>query len=177
MHPYRTHTCGALRLADAGAEVRLSGWVHRKRDHGNLLLIDVRDHYGITQCVIDAAHPSFAEATAVRPESVVIVTGRVVARTAETVNPALATGEVESPAEVLPMQVAVDADYGEDLRLRYRFLDLRRERLHRNIVLRSRFIASLRRRMIDAGFLDVRTPILTASSPEGARDYLVPSRN
>ena len=186
MHPYRTHTCGALRLADSGARVRLSGWVHRKRDHGNLLFIDLRDHYGITQCVIDSAHRSFAEAAATRPESVVTVTGEVVARTPETINPALATGEVEvriadfaveSPAEVLPMQVAADADYGEDLRLRYRFLDLRRERLHRNIVLRSRFIASLRQRMIDAGFLEFQTPILTASSPEGARDYLVPSRN
>src|SRR5512147_107445 len=186
MHRYRTHTCGALRPADAGAEVRLSGWVHRKRDHGNLLFIDLRDHYGIIQCVIDSAHPSFADATAVRPESVVIVTGRVMARTAETVNPALATGEVEvriadltveSPADTLPMQVAVDADYGEDLRLRYRFLDLRRERPHRNIVLRRRFVASLGRRMIDAGFLEFQTPILTASSPEGARDYLVPSRN
>ena len=186
MHPYRTHTCGALRPADTGAEVRLSGWVHRKRDHGNLLFIDLRDHYGITQCVVDSAHPSFAEAAAARPESVVLISGTLVARAAETVNPALATGEVEVrigafavelPAEVLPMQVAGDADYGEDLRLRYRFLDLRRERLHRNIVLRSRFIASLRQRMIDAGFLEFQTPILTASSPEGARDYLVPSRN
>jgi aspartyl-tRNA synthetase len=186
MHPYRTHTCGALRLTDAGARVRLSGWVHRKRDHGNLLFIDLRDHYGITQCVIDSAHPSFAEAAASRPETVVTVTGELVARTPETVNPALATGEVEvriaafaieSPAEVLPMQVAAEHDYGEDLRLRYRFLDLRRERLHSNIVLRSRFIASLRQRMIGEGFLEFQTPILTASSPEGARDYLVPSRN
>jgi aspartyl-tRNA synthetase len=186
MHPYRTHTCGALRLTDAGARVRLSGWVHRKRDHGNLLFIDLRDHYGITQCVIDSAHPSFAEAAASRPETVVTVTGELVARTPETVNPALATGEVEvriaafaieSRAEVLPMQVAAEHDYGEDLRLRYRFLDLRRERLHSNIVLRSRFIASLRQRMIGEGFLEFQTPILTASSPEGARDYLVPSRN
>ena len=168
MHPYRTHTCGALRLADAGTEVRLSGWVHRKRDHGNLLFIDLRDHYGITQCVIDSAHPSFADVTAVRPESVAIVIGEAVARTAETINPSLATGEievriatfaVESPADALPMQVASDADYGEDLRVRYRFLDLRRERLHRNIVLRSRFISSLRRRMIDADFLEFQTPI------------------
>src|SRR5512144_1081940 len=186
MHPYRTHTCDALRLADAGAEVRLSGWVHRKRDHGNLLFVDLRDHYGITQCVIDAAHPSFTAAAAVRPESVVTVVGPVVARAPETVNAALATGEVEvridvfaveSAAEVLPLQVAADGDYGEDLRLRYRFLDLRRERLHNNIVLRSRFIASLRQRMIEAGFLEFQTPVLTASSPEGARDYLVPSRN
>ncbi|MBL8666451.1 MAG: aspartate--tRNA ligase [Rhodospirillales bacterium] len=186
MHPYRTHTCGALRLADEGAEIRLSGWVHRKRDHGNLLFIDVRDHWGITQCVIDAAHPSFAEATAVRPESVVTVTGRVICRSPETINPALPTGGievgidvfcVESPAEVLPLQVAGDIEYGEEVRLRYRFLDLRRERLHNNIVLRSRIIASLRNRMLAADFLEFQTPILTASSPEGARDYLVPARN
>jgi len=186
MHPYRTHTCGALRLADEGAEIRLSGWVHRKRDHGNLLFIDLRDHWGITQCVIDAAHPGFADATAVRPESVVTVTGRVIRRSEETVNPALPTGEievgidvfaVESPAEVLPMQVAGDTEYGEEVRLRYRFLDLRRERLHNNIVLRARIIASLRNRMLAADFLEFQTPILTASSPEGARDYLVPARN
>ena len=186
MHPYRTHTCGALRLADEGAEIRLSGWVHRKRDHGNLLFIDLRDHWGITQCVIDAAHPGFAEATAVRPESVVTVTGRVIRRSPETINPALPTGEIEvgidvfaieSPAEVLPMQVAGDTEYGEEVRLRYRFLDLRRERLHNNIVLRARIIASLRNRMLAANFLEFQTPILTASSPEGARDYLVPARN
>ncbi len=186
MHPYRTHTCGALRLADEGAEIRLSGWVHRKRDHGNLLFIDLRDHWGITQCVIDAAHPGFADATAVRPESVVTVTGRVIRRSEETVNPALPTGEievgidvfaVESAAEVLPMQVAGDTEYGEEVRLRYRFLDLRRERLHNNIVLRARIIASLRNRMLAADFLEFQTPILTASSPEGARDYLVPARN
>ncbi|MBK8174484.1 MAG: aspartate--tRNA ligase [Rhodospirillales bacterium] len=186
MHPYRTHTCGALRVDHAGTGVRLSGWVHRKRDHGNLLFIDLRDHYGITQCVIDSAHPAFDAATAVRFESVVTIDGHVVRRTSETVNPTLATGEievaisefrVESPAEMLPMQVAADTDYGEDVRLRYRFLDLRRERLHANIVLRSEVIASLRRRMIESGFLEFQTPILTASSPEGARDYLVPSRN
>jgi len=160
--------------------------MHRKRDHGNLLFVDVRDHYGITQCLLESDHPDFAVAASVRPESVVTVTGVVVLRSRETVNEALPTGAievriatfaVESPAEVLPMQVAVDADYGEDLRLRYRFLDLRRDRLHRNMVLRSRFIASLRARMIEADFLEINTPILTASSPEGARDYLVPSRN
>jgi len=186
MHPYRTHTCGVLRTEDTGNEVRLSGWVHRKRDHGNLLFLDLRDHYGITQCVVDSAHPSFDAVTAVRPESVVTITGHVVRRSPETVNPALGTGEievridefaVESPAEMLPMPVAVDADIGEDVRLRYRFLDLRRERLHRNIVLRSAVIASLRTRMIAGGFMEFQTPILTASSPEGARDYLVPSRN
>ncbi|MFO1127673.1 MAG: aspartate--tRNA ligase [Rhodospirillales bacterium] len=186
MHPYRTHTCDALRSADAGRTARLSGWVHRKRDHGNLLFIDIRDHYGITQTVIDAGSDLFAEATAVRPESVITVTGKVVRRSPDTVNPSLATGEVEvyiaqlgveSPADVLPMQVAGDQEYGEETRLRYRFLDLRRDRLHRNITLRSAIIASIRRRMTDAGFVEFQTPILTASSPEGARDYLVPSRN
>ncbi|TVR97841.1 MAG: aspartate--tRNA ligase [Rhodospirillales bacterium] len=185
MHPYRTHTCGALRLDHVGATVRLSGWVHRKRDHGNLLFVDLRDHFGLTQCVIDAASPLFEAVTDVRPESVITVTGLVVRRTPDTVNPALATGEIEvrmaevvvdSPADVLPMQVAGDLEYGEETRLRYRFLDLRRDRLHRNIVLRSAVIASLRRRMTEAGFMEFQTPILTASSPEGARDYLVPSR-
>ena len=186
MHPYRTHTCDALRSTDTDRTVRLSGWVHRKRDHGKLLFIDLRDHYGITQTVIDAGSPLFDEATAVRPESVITVTGEVVRRSPETVNPTLATGEidvriadmnVESPADTLPMLVAGDREYAEEIRLRYRYLDLRRERLHRNIVLRSHIIASIRRRMTDAGFIEFQTPILTASSPEGARDYLVPSRN
>ena len=186
MHPYRTHTCGALRATDVGETVRLSGWVHRKRDHGNLLFIDLRDHYGLTQCVIDVSGPLFKVAEGVRPESVVTVTGRVVKRTPETVNPNLPTGEVElaiaeiaveSPAEVLPIQVAGDIEYPEDLRLTYRFLDLRREKPHRNMLLRSQVISSIRKRMTDRGFVEFQTPILTASSPEGARDYLVPSRN
>jgi aspartyl-tRNA synthetase len=185
MHPFRTHTCGALRATDAGRRVRLSGWVHRKRDHGNLMFIDLRDHYGLTQCVVDAENAAFADVAAIRPESVVTVTGPVVLRAAETVNPNVGTGEielrieafaVESPADVLPMQVAGDAPFGEETRLRYRFLDLRREKLHENIILRSQVIQSLRRRMTEAGFLEFQTPILTASSPEGARDYLVPSR-
>ncbi len=185
MHPFRTHTCNEFRLSHAGIEARLSGWVHRKRDHGNLLFIDLRDHYGVTQCVIDASSGFFLVATEARLESVITVTGRVVARSAETVNSAVATGEielaiddlkVESPADILPLQVSGDADYGEETRLRYRFLDLRRERPHRNITLRSAVIASIRRRMVDAGFVEFQTPILTASSPEGARDYLVPSR-
>ena len=185
MHPYRTHTCGELRPAHVGREARLSGWAHRKRDHGNLVFLDLRDHYGLTQCVIDTASPLFAEVEKVRPESVVTVTGTVVARSPETVNAALATGavelqiaafHVESPADMLPMQVAGEAEYSEDLRLRYRFLDLRRDRLHANIVLRNQVIASIRRRMIEQGFMEFQTPILTASSPEGARDYLVPSR-
>ena len=185
MHPFRTHTCNELRLSHAGIEARLSGWIHRKRDHGNLLFIDLRDHYGVTQCVIDGSSGVFHDAAEARLESVLTVTGRVVARSPETVNPGVATGEielaideitVESPADVLPLQVSGDADYGEETRLRYRFLDLRRERQHRNITLRSAIIASIRRRMVDNGFVEFQTPILTASSPEGARDYLVPSR-
>ena len=186
MHAYRTHSCAALRASDVGSSVRLSGWVHRKRDHGNLLFIDLRDHYGLTQIVTDSDSPAFKALEGARAESVLTITGEVVARGAATVNAGLPTGEVEVRArEVtvqsavtaeLPLPVAAEADYPEDIRLRYRFLDLRRERLHRNIVLRSNVIASLRRRMIDQGFTEFQTPILTASSPEGARDYLVPSR-
>ncbi len=185
MHQYRTHTCGQLRETDDGATVRLSGWVHRKRDHGNLLFVDLRDHYGLTQCVADKESPVFKGFEALRPESVVTFTGKVVKRSPETVNAKLPTGQIEvqvaemavqSTAETLPLPVFGDEEYPEDLRLRYRFLDLRRDKLHANIVLRSRVIASLRRRMIDQGFTEFQTPILTASSPEGARDYLVPSR-
>jgi aspartyl-tRNA synthetase len=186
MHPYRTHTCGALRAGDSGQVVRLSGWVHRKRDHGNLLFIDLRDHYGLTQCVLDISSPIFKSVEPVRHESVVTITGKVVKRTPETVNPKLPTGEIEiqiqefqlqSAADQLPLQVNSDEDAGEEIRLRYRFLDLRRDRVHRNIVLRANVIASIRRRMVAAGFTEFQTPILTSSSPEGARDYLVPSRN
>jgi aspartyl-tRNA synthetase len=185
MHAYRTHTSGALRAANAGTEARLSGWVHAKRDHGGLLFIDLRDHYGITQCVFAAGSPAFAAADAVRPESVITVTGQVVMREAGTINPKLPTGEIElrvadlvvqSAAEVLPMQVAGEEKFPEDIRLKYRFIDLRRDKLHRNMMLRSRVITSLRRRMIEQGFLEYQTPILTASSPEGARDFLVPAR-
>jgi aspartyl-tRNA synthetase len=185
MHAYRTHTCNALTAAEVGREARLSGWVHRKRDHGNLLFIDLRDHYGITQCVIDTSSPLFKAVEAVRVESVVTITGKVVHRPAETVNAKLATGEIEvqigaftlqSTADVLPLQVASDEDSGEEVRLRYRFLDLRRDKVHRNIVLRSQVIQSIRRRMIEQGFTEFQTPILTSSSPEGARDFLVPSR-
>ena len=156
MHAYRTHSCGALRAADAGQPARLSGWVHAKRDHGSLLFIDLRDHYGITQCVFPAGSPAFAAADAVRPESVITVTGQVVHREPGTVNPRLPTGEVElrvadlvvqSAAEVLPMQVAGDEKFPEDIRLKYRFIDLRREKLHRNIMLRAGVIASIRRRI------------------------------
>ena len=185
MHSYRSHTCAEIRATNDGDTVRLSGWIHRKRDHGNLVFVDLRDHYGLTQCVIDISSPLFAAVESARPESVITVTGPVVKRIDETINPNLPTGEVEvrieeitveSSAEVLPMQVAGDAEAGEDIRLRYRFLDLRREKIHANIMLRSSVISSIRRRMTDLGFLEIQTPILTASSPEGARDYLVPSR-
>ena len=185
MHAYRTHTCAELRLANVGQTVRLSGWVHRKRDHGHLLFVDLRDHYGITQIVTDTDSPSFETLDRIRVESVVTIEGEVVARSQETVNPNLGTGEIEvratgvtvqSAAAELPMPVFGDQDYPEDIRLKYRYLDLRREQPHHNIMLRSAVIASIRRRMIEQGFTEFQTPILTASSPEGARDYLVPSR-
>ena len=185
MHPYRTHSCGALRLSHAGQRVRLSGWVHRKRDHGQLLFVDLRDVKGLTQCVIDVSSPLFEALEAVRPESVITVTGPVVERSEETVNPELPTGEVEvrveefvlqSAAALLPLQVNSDEDAGEETRLRYRYLDLRREKMRDRILLRARIIESIRRRMVEQGFTEFQTPILTASSPEGARDYLVPSR-
>jgi len=185
MHAYRTHTCGELRASDVGETVRLSGWVHRKRDHGHLLFVDMRDHYGLTQIVADTESPAFKTLDRLRVESVVTVDGEVVARSEETVNPNLATGQIEvraktvtvqSEAAELPMPVAGEQDYPEDIRLKYRYLDLRREQIHSNIMLRSAVIASIRRRMIDQGFTEFQTPILTASSPEGARDYLVPSR-
>jgi aspartyl-tRNA synthetase len=185
MHAYRTHNCGQLRSQDVGQTVRLSGWVHRKRDHGGLLFVDLRDHYGLTQIVADSSDPAFATLDGLRAESVVTITGDVVARSAETVNANLPTGEIEvrardvavqSAAAELPLPVAGEQEYPEDIRLKYRFLDLRRERLHANILLRANVIASLRRRMVEQGFTEYQTPILTASSPEGARDYLVPSR-
>ena len=185
MHAYRSHTCGALRLADAGQAVRVSGWIHRKRDHGGLLFIDLRDHYGLTQLVLSPQNPAFAVAERLRAESVVKVDGEVVARSSDTINPNLPTGEIEvrvtafevlSEAAELPLPVFGEPDYPEELRLKHRYLDLRRETIHRNIVLRSKVITSIRQRMIDQGFLEYQTPILTASSPEGARDYLVPSR-
>ncbi|WP_395677032.1 aspartate--tRNA ligase, partial [Inquilinus sp.] len=185
MHAYRTHTCGQLRPEQAGETVRLSGWVHRKRDHGNLLFLDLRDHYGLTQCVVDTDSPHFPAAEAVRVESVITITGTVVKRSAETANDKLPTGGIEvriddfvlqSAAQVVPLQVSSDEDAGEDVRLRHRFLDLRRQKMQRNIVLRSEVISSIRRRMIEQGFREFQTPILTASSPEGARDFLVPAR-
>ena len=185
MHPYRSHTCAALTTGDVGTNVRLSGWVHRIRDHGGLLFIDLRDHYGLTQLVVDPDSPAFAVAEKVRSEWVIRVDGEVKARTPETVNPNLPTGAVEvfirelevlGESKELPMPVFGEADYPEDIRLKYRFLDLRRDGLHSRIVLRSQVIASLRRRMQEQGFTEYQTPILTASSPEGARDFLVPSR-
>ncbi|MGN6101907.1 MAG: amino acid--tRNA ligase-related protein, partial [Devosia sp.] len=185
MHRYRSHTCAQLRPADVGANVRLSGWVHRVRDHGGLLFIDLRDHYGLTQCVVDPDSPAFGKAETVRSEWVIRVDGRVKARTPETVNPNLPTGAVEvfidelevlGEARELPLPVFGEPDYPEDIRLKYRFLDLRRETLHANIVKRTKIISSIRRRMNEAGFAEYTTPILTASSPEGARDFLVPSR-
>jgi aspartyl-tRNA synthetase len=182
---YRTHTNDALRPEHVGRDVRLCGWVHRKRDHGQLLFIDLRDHYGITQVVFTPNSEAFEAAESIRLESVISVAGRVLARTDENINPALPTGQVEvaakalevlSAAETLPFQVAGTQEIPEEQRLRYRFLDLRRERIHENIVLRSKVISSIRRRMVDRGFLEYQTPILTSSSPEGARDYLVPSR-
>ncbi len=185
MHPYRTHHCAALGAEDVGEAVRLSGWVHRMRDHGQLLFIDLRDHYGLTQLVFQPDTEAFARAEPLRLEAVIMVTGRVLARAADAVNPKLATGAIEvrvetvellADSEPLPLEVNSDRDYPEETRLRYRFLDLRRERMHANIVLRSAIIASIRRRMQEQGFLELQTPILTASSPEGARDFLVPSR-
>jgi aspartyl-tRNA synthetase len=185
MHRYRSHTCGALTLAEDGADARLSGWCHRIRDHGGLLFIDLRDHYGITQCVVDPDSPAFGEAEKLRSEFVIRVDGKVRKRPPGTENPEMPTGLVEvylreievlGPAGDLPLPVFGDQPYPEDTRLRYRFLDLRREKLHQNIMLRGQVIDSLRKRMKEQGFFEFQTPILTASSPEGARDFLVPSR-
>ncbi|MEY2611221.1 MAG: Aspartate--tRNA ligase [Planctomycetota bacterium] len=185
MHAYRTHNCGQLRSSHAGQRVKLSGWVFRKRDHGNLLFVDLRDHYGVTQVVVDRDSSAFALIEGLKLESVVAVNGKVLSRGSDKINPELPTGEIEvkasqvellSEAAELPFPIFGNAEYPEDIRLRNRFLDLRREKLHQNIVLRSQVIASLRRRMIDEGFTEFQTPILTASSPEGARDFLVPSR-
>ncbi|WP_427023008.1 aspartate--tRNA ligase [Aureimonas ureilytica] len=185
MHRYRSHTCAALRTAEVGQTARLSGWVHRVRDHGGLLFIDLRDHYGLTQIVVDPESPAFKTAETVRSEWVIRIDGEVKARTPETVNTKLPTGEIEvfareievlAQAQELPLPVFGDLEYPEDVRLKYRFLDLRRDTLHKNIVKRTQIIAAMRREMTGAGFAEYTTPILTASSPEGARDFLVPSR-
>ncbi len=185
MHRYRSHTCGALRESNIGEQVRLSGWCHRIRDHGGVLFIDLRDHYGLTQCVADPDSPAFKTAEKLRSEWVVRIDGKVRRRPEGTDNPELATGAVEiyvseievlGAADELPMPVFGEQEYPEDIRLKYRFLDLRREKLHQNIMTRGAIIDSMRRRMKEAGFFEFQTPILTASSPEGARDFLVPSR-
>ncbi len=185
MHQYRTHTCNQLNKSHVGQTVKLSGWVHRRRDHGNLLFVDLRDHYGITQLVVAEGNPHLDKLSHVSLESVITISGKVVARAAETINKDLPTGEIEvaveeykleSAAEPLPLQVNTEREQPEETRLKYRFLDLRAEKIHKNIMLRAGVIASLRRRMQEQGFTEFQTPILTASSPEGARDYLVPSR-
>ncbi len=185
MHAYRSHNCSELRKSNVGEEARLSGWIHNKRDHGNLLFVDLRDHFGLTQIVSEQGSDAFKLLDGARKESVLTVTGKVTARSEETVNPNLPTGDIEivaetvamqGPAEELPMPVFGEQEYPEDIRLRYRFLDLRREQVHTNMMLRSQVITSLRNRMVEQDFTEFQTPILTASSPEGARDYLVPSR-
>jgi aspartyl-tRNA synthetase len=185
MHPYRTHTCGVLRKTDAGTTVKLSGWVHRKRDHGGVIFIDLRDHYGLTQVVVNPDAPFFTEMEKVRNESVITIEGEVVARTHDTVNPNMGTGDIEvvatsylleSSCDTLPFPVNQELECPEETRLGHRFLDLRRERMHKNILLRSRTASLVRQHLVDRGFVEYHTPILTSSSPEGARDYLVPSR-
>ena len=185
MHAYRTHTCGELRQSHVGETVRLSGWLHRRRDHGGVMFIDLRDHYGLTQCVFDPDFPAFAVVERLRSESVVTIEGEVIARSSDMINENLDTGEIEvrvkeatvqSEAAELPLPVFGEPDYPEDIRLKHRYLDLRRETLHANMILRAQVIASIRKRMVEQGFTEYQTPILTASSPEGARDFLVPSR-
>src|SRR6056300_1166534 len=185
MHAYRSHNCVELTEANVGQQVKLSGWINRKRDHGQLVFVDLRDHYGLTQCVVDSSDASFALVEATRLESVVTITGTVLKRSDDTINNSLPTGHIEvrieefavqSAADTLPLQVNSDEDSGEETRLRYRYLDLRRTRPHRNIMLRAQIIQSIRNRMIAQNFTEFQTPILTSSSPEGARDYLVPSR-
>ena len=185
MNKYRTHNCSELGIEEINKIVHLSGWLHRKRDHGNLLFIDLRDHYGITQCVIENKNKFFPVLEKLKPETVLKIIGKVVERADETKNSELKTGKIEisihsvevlSVAKELPMPVFGEQDYPEDIRLKYRFLDLRREEMHKNIILRSKIISFIRAEMFRLGFLEYQTPILTSSSPEGARDFLVPSR-
>ena len=185
MNIYRTHNCSELNSKNLGEDVILSGWIHRKRDHGNLLFIDVRDNFGITQCVIDSSHSKFQEISNYSNESVIKIMGKVEQRSKDTINEKISTGEIEikiskyellSKSQTLPLPVNSDIDYGEEIRLKYRFLDLRREKIHKNIILRNNIISSVRNEMISQGFMEFQTPILTSTSPEGARDYLVPSR-
>ena len=185
MNKYRTHNCSELSKKEINENVTLSGWLHRKRDHGNLLFVDLRDHYGMTQCVIENKSNFFSILENLKPESVLKISGKVVKRTSGTENLDLKTGEIEisvdsvevlSSAKELPMPVFGEQDYPEEIRLKYRFLDLRREEMHKNIILRSKVISFIRSEMLKLGFLEYQTPILTSSSPEGARDFLVPSR-
>ena len=185
MNKYRTHNCSELTISEINKQVTLSGWLHRKRDHGNLLFIDLRDHYGITQCVIENKNKNFKTLEKAKPETILKISGKVVKRGDGTENKELKTGKIEviintaeilSEANDLPIPVFGEQDYPEDLRLKYRFLDLRREEMHKNIILRSKVISFIRNEMMKLGFLEYQTPILTASSPEGARDFLVPSR-
>ena len=185
MKTYRTHNCSELNISNLNEIVILSGWVHKRRDHGNLLFIDLRDNYGLSQCVIDSTHKDFKKISSISNESVISVKGKVIERSKDTINKNLSTGEIEieintinilSESDVLPLPVNSNIDYGEDIRLKYRYLDLRREKLHRNIILRNNVISSIRSKMNQKGFVEFQTPILTSSSPEGARDYLVPSR-
>ena len=185
MNNFRTHHCGELSTKNIGENVFISGWINKKRDHGGLLFIDLRDHYGITQCVINSDNEMFSVLENLKLESVIKVCGRVVKRSEDTINKNLVTGEVEivsekveiiNESEQIPFQVAIDDESPEEMRLKYRFIDLRRDKTHKNIILRSKIINSLRSKMIERGFLEIHTPILTSSSPEGARDFLVPSR-
>ena len=185
MNKYRSHNCSELTEKDVGKTISLSGWLHRKRDHGNLLFIDLRDHFGLTQCVIENNNKFFSVLEKTRPESVLTISGKVIKREKGTENLELSTGKIEveiqsvkilSESKELPMPVFGEQDYPEDIRLKYRFLDLRREEMHKNIILRSKVISFIRSEMLKLGFLEYQTPILTSSSPEGARDFLVPSR-
>ena len=185
MESYRSHYCSELNIENLNQEVTLSGWIDTKRDHGNLLFLDLRDNYGITQCVVDSNHDDFSNLSSISNETVVTIYGKVVKRSSETINNTLSTGEIEvkinkleilSTSDVLPLPVNSDIEYGEEIRLKYRYLDLRRQKLHKNIILRNNVISSIRNKMIKQGFLEFQTPILTSTSPEGARDYLVPSR-
>ena len=185
MNTYRTHCCSDLSIQNLDQEVVLSGWIDTMRDHGNLLFIDLRDNYGITQCVVDSSNPIFKQINSLNHETVIKIIGKVLKRSSDTINTSLKTGEIEivikafeilSKSDILPLPVNSDIEYGEEVRLKYRYLDLRRNKLHKNILLRNKVISSIRSKMLERGFIEFQTPILTSTSPEGARDYLVPSR-
>ena len=185
MNTYRTHYCSDLSIQNLDQEVVLSGWIDTMRDHGNLLFIDLRDNYGITQCVVDSSNLIFEQINSLNHETVIKIIGKVLKRSSDTINVSLKTGEIEiginafeilSQSDILPLPVNSDIEYGEEVRLKYRYLDLRRNKLHKNILLRNKVISSIRSKMLERGFIEFQTPILTSTSPEGARDYLVPSR-